>query len=70
MTEERSVRVWLGTPQWERPVKGRQRASWTPTAVVIDEIAGAYKPIDDVMERQNDLVEPVHRLRQVLNIKA
>ena len=30
----------------------------------------SYKPIDDVMERQNDLAEPVHRLRQVLNIKG
>ena len=39
-------------------------------AGVIDEIPGAYKPIDDVMERQNDLAEPVHRLHQVLNIKG
>ena len=39
-------------------------------AGVIDEIPGAYKPIDEVMERQNDLAEPVHRLRQVLNIKG
>ena len=37
---------------------------------VIDEIPGAYKPIDDVMKRQNDLAEPVHKLRQVLNIKG
>ena len=39
-------------------------------AGVIDEIPGAYKPIDDVMERQNDLAEPVHRLSQVLNVKG
>ena len=39
-------------------------------AGVIDEIPSAYKPIDDVMERQNDLAEPVHKLRQVLNIKG
>ena len=39
-------------------------------AGVIDEIPGAYKAIDDVMERQNDLAEPVHRLRQVLNVKG
>ena len=39
-------------------------------AGVIDEIPGAYKPIDDVMGRQDDLAEPVHRLRQVLNIKG
>ena len=37
---------------------------------VIDEIPSAYKPIDDVMDRQNDLAEPVHKLRQVLNIKG
>ena len=37
---------------------------------VIDEIPGAYKPIDDVMKRQNDLAEPVHKLRQVPNIKG
>ena len=39
-------------------------------AGVIDEIPGAYKSIDDVMERQNDLAEPGHTLRQVLNIKG
>ena len=39
-------------------------------AGVIDEIPGAYEPIDDVMERQSDLAEPVHGLRQVLNIKG
>ena len=39
-------------------------------AGVIDEIPGAYKPIDDVMERRNDLAEPVHRLSQVLNVKG
>ena len=37
---------------------------------MIDEIPGAYKPIDDVMEHRNDLAEPVHRLSQVLNIKG
>ena len=39
-------------------------------AGVIDEIPGPYKSIDDVMERQNDLAEPVHTLRQVLNVKG
>ena len=39
-------------------------------AGVIDEIPSAYKPIDDVMDHQNDLAEPVHKLRQVLNIKG
>ena len=39
-------------------------------AGVIDEIPGAYRSIDDVMERRSDLAEPVHRLRQVLSIKG
>ena len=39
-------------------------------AGVIDEIPGAYKSIDEVMERQTDLAEPVYRLKQVLNVKG
>jgi tRNA-splicing ligase RtcB len=37
---------------------------------VIDETPGAYKPIDDVMEAQKDLVKPVHTLKQVLVVKG
>lgn len=37
---------------------------------VIDEIPGAYKDIDDVMARQEDLTEVVHTLRQVVNVKG
>jgi len=37
---------------------------------VIDEIPGAYKDIDQVMENQNDLVEVVHTLRQVVCVKG
>lgn len=39
-------------------------------ADVIDEIPAAYKPINEVMENQSDLVEIVHRLRQVVNVKG
>ena len=39
-------------------------------AGVIDEIPGAYKSIEEVMERQSDLAELVHRLKQVLNVKG
>ena len=39
-------------------------------ADVIDEIPGAYKNIDAVMEAQKDLVEVVHTLKQVLCIKG
>ncbi|WP_030911208.1 RtcB family protein [Streptomyces sp. NRRL F-5126] len=37
---------------------------------VVDEIPGAYKPIEQVMERQTDLVEVVTRLRQVVCVKG
>jgi tRNA-splicing ligase RtcB (3'-phosphate/5'-hydroxy nucleic acid ligase) len=37
---------------------------------VIDEIPGAYKSIDEVMENQSDLVEVVHTLKQVLCVKG
>ncbi|HRE12994.1 MAG TPA: RtcB family protein [Usitatibacteraceae bacterium] len=37
---------------------------------VIDEIPGAYKDIDEVMARQEDLVEVVHTLRQVVCVKG
>lgn len=39
-------------------------------AGVIDEMPGAYKPIDQVMENQTDLVEVLHTLKQVLNVKG
>jgi tRNA-splicing ligase RtcB (3'-phosphate/5'-hydroxy nucleic acid ligase) len=37
---------------------------------VVDEIPAAYKDIDQVMAHQTDLVEVVHRLRQVVCIKG
>jgi tRNA-splicing ligase RtcB len=37
---------------------------------VVDEIPGAYKPIDEVMENQRDLVEVVHTLKQVVCVKG
>jgi tRNA-splicing ligase RtcB (3'-phosphate/5'-hydroxy nucleic acid ligase) len=39
-------------------------------AGVVDEIPGAYKSIDEVMENQSDLVEVVHTLKQVLCVKG
>lgn len=39
-------------------------------AEVLDEIPGAYKDIDVVMENQRDLVEVLHTLRQVLCVKG
>jgi tRNA-splicing ligase RtcB (3'-phosphate/5'-hydroxy nucleic acid ligase) len=40
------------------------------TLEVIDETPAAYKPIDDVMKAQSDLVEPVYILKQFLNVKG
>jgi tRNA-splicing ligase RtcB len=39
-------------------------------AGVVDEIPGAYKPIDAVMALQSDLVDVVHTLRQVVCVKG
>jgi tRNA-splicing ligase RtcB len=39
-------------------------------ADVIDETPAAYKPIDDVMAAQRDLVEVMHTLRQVVCVKG
>lgn len=37
---------------------------------VLDEIPGAYKDIDEVMENQSDLVEVIHQLKQILCVKG
>ena len=37
---------------------------------VIDEIPGAYKDIDEVMDNQSDLIEIVHTLKQVVCVKG
>ena len=37
---------------------------------VLDETPAAYKDVNKVMEAQKDLVEIVHRLHQVLNVKG
>jgi tRNA-splicing ligase RtcB len=39
-------------------------------ADVVDESPAAYKDVNAVMAAQTDLVEIVHRLRQVLNCKG
>ncbi|WP_037916695.1 RtcB family protein [Actinacidiphila yeochonensis] len=37
---------------------------------VVDEIPGAYKPIDQVINRQRDLVEVVAKLKQIVCVKG
>ena len=36
----------------------------------LDELPGAYKDIDDVMEQSRDLVDVLHEFRQVLSVKG
>ena len=40
------------------------------TSAVLDEIPGAYKSIDTVIENSNDLVEIVHTLKQIMCVKG
>lgn len=47
-----------------------QGIEWRDTAEFIDEIPGAYKPIDVVMNDAADLVEIRHTLRQIVNVKG
>ena len=39
-------------------------------AALVDEAPGAYKPIDQIMEDQKDLVTIIHTLHQVFNYKG
>jgi tRNA-splicing ligase RtcB len=43
---------------------------WRRTDAFLDEIPGAYKDIDVIMEDAKDLVEVRHVLRQVVNVKG
>ena len=40
------------------------------SAEFLDELPGAYKDIDTVMEQSRDLVEVEHVFRQILNVKG
>ena len=43
---------------------------WGRSDAFLDEIPGAYKPVDVVMRDAADLVEVKHTLRQIVNIKG
>lgn len=47
-----------------------QGIEWRRTDAFLDEIPGAYKPIDVVMDDARDLVEIQHTLRQIVNVKG
>jgi tRNA-splicing ligase RtcB len=40
------------------------------TGAFLDEMPGAYKDVDLVMEQSRDLVEVVHTFRQIVNVKG
>ena len=50
--------------------KATQGVECRKDAGVIDETPAAYKDIDAVMEAQSDLVEIVHRLKQIVCVKG
>ena len=52
-----------------RPRDGRHRVP-AIRSVLLDEIPGAYKDIDQVMEHARDLVEVRHVLKQFVNVKG
>ncbi len=54
----------------EDHIKATEGVECRKDASVIDETVGAYKPIDDVMAAQADLVEVVAELKQVLCVKG
>jgi tRNA-splicing ligase RtcB (3'-phosphate/5'-hydroxy nucleic acid ligase) len=47
-----------------------QGIEWRRTDAFLDEIPGAYKPIERVMADARDLVEVRHTLRQIVNVKG
>jgi len=51
-------------------VAATQGVECDKTTAVIDETPAAYKPIEAVMVAQEDLVEPVHTLKQFLCVKG
>jgi tRNA-splicing ligase RtcB (3'-phosphate/5'-hydroxy nucleic acid ligase) len=43
---------------------------WGRSDAFLDEIPGAYKPVEQVMRDAADLVEVEHVLRQIVNVKG
>lgn len=43
---------------------------WSGSKEFLDEIPGAYKPVDQVMADSSDLVEIVHKFRQIVSVKG
>ncbi len=43
---------------------------FNPKEAFIDEIPGAYKDINEVMENAKELVKIEHKLKQIINVKG
>lgn len=54
----------------EDHIKATEGIECDKTAGVLDETPACYKPIENVMSAQSDLVTPVHILRQFINVKG
>jgi tRNA-splicing ligase RtcB len=54
----------------EQHLKATEGVECRKDSSVIDETPSAYKPIEQVMEAQKDLVEIVHTLKQVVCVKG
>ena len=54
----------------EDHVRATEGVECRKDAGVVDETPMAYKDIDDVMAAQSDLLDVVHRLKQVLCVKG
>lgn len=54
----------------EQHVEAMRGIEGPTDARVLDESPAAYKPIEKVMDAQTDLVEVVHKLRQIVNVKG
>jgi tRNA-splicing ligase RtcB len=55
---------------YEQLVESMEGIEWSGSEEFIDEIPGAYKDIDVVMNDAKDLVEVRHTLRQIVNVKG
>jgi tRNA-splicing ligase RtcB (3'-phosphate/5'-hydroxy nucleic acid ligase) len=62
-----AARKKFGRAQLEAAMAGIE---WRRTDAFLDEIPGAYKDIDVIMEDSKDLVETRHVLHQIVNVKG
>jgi tRNA-splicing ligase RtcB len=67
MHSRNSARKTFTREQLDTAMEGIE---WRHSDAFLDEIPGAYKPVDQVMADAADLVEVVHTLRQIVNVKG